>query len=347
MSTSFATIALTNINPHPANPRRHAVADDELVDSIKAMGVLTPVAVAPAGDHYVLIGGHRRFDGANKAGLDDIPAVIREDLNTEAAQLEAMLVENLHRVDLTPVEEADAYEQLALFGMKPAEIAKATGRKASTVKARLKLKALPEKTRGRLHDGQITLGDAEALLEFADDSDTLAKLEKAIGTGNFAYQVQWARDARKRERAIAEGRTQAEELGAVEAEWGHGVRSLDTFHDEALRKPAAHDGCLGYRVGYSVTDDESVPWWKRNSHALHGYVDKVTDTHGEGHVAFVRWFAVAIDNLLTWDSGLPKRQLALWNWLESTGHDMSEVDVELRDACEARLAAEQEQEQAS
>lgn len=254
MSTTFAHVALTNIDVHPNNPRRHAEADPDMVASIEAMGILTPVVLAPRGeaDSYILIGGHRRFDGANKAGFDDIPAVIRDDLDTEAAQLEAMLVENLHRVDLTPVEEADAYEQLALFGMDPAAIAKATGRNARTVKARLKLKGLPETTRGRLHDGQITLADAEVLLEFADDPDVVADLEKVLGTGNFAYRVERAREDRKRKAATEKAVAAFVEIGAVEFTgnlYGEGAPTpLARFVAEDLLQADAHDGCLGYHV---------------------------------------------------------------------------------------------------
>lgn len=252
MTTTFANIALTTIDVHPNNPRRHAEADPDMVASIEAMGVLTPVVVAPAGNGYILIGGHRRFDGANKAGFDDIPAVIRDDLDTEAAQLEAMLVENLHRVDLTAIEEADAYEQLALFGMDPAAIAKATGRNARTVKARLKLKGLPETTRGRLHDGQITLADAESLLEFADDPETVASLEKVLGTGNFAYQVARAQDDRKRKAATEKAVAGFLELGAVEFTgnlYGDGAPTpLARFAAEELREHDPHGDCLGYHV---------------------------------------------------------------------------------------------------
>src|SRR5207237_758715 len=83
---SMGYLPLDQIHAHENNPRRHVVADDEMVDSIRAVGVLTPVTVAPAldGDGYTMIGGHRRESGARAAGLTQIPAIIREDLVTEA-----------------------------------------------------------------------------------------------------------------------------------------------------------------------------------------------------------------------------------------------------------------------
>lgn len=258
---SIGHIPLDQIHSHPQNPRRHAVADEEMVDSIRSLGLMTAVTVAPAidGTGYTMIGGHRRSDGARKAGLTQVPAIIREDLVTEAQQLEAMLVENLHRSDLTAVEEAEAYEQLTFAGLDVDAIAAATGRKASTIKSRLKLTGLAESTRERLHAGQMTLLDAEAMLEFVDDPEATSALEEAAGTDNFRYAVNQQRSRRERTIRRAASIAEFEEQGATVVEdpdWSQ-IRSLYLFRgdDDTLREAAGHDGCLGYVLPTSEWQD--------------------------------------------------------------------------------------------
>jgi hypothetical protein len=118
MSTNTTTfepaLDVKNIKAHPANPRRKAIADDEMVASIKGQGLIQPIVVAPAaeGDGYVVIAGHRRLDGMKKARKRTTPAIVRTDLTSDAQQIEAAVVENVHRVDLSPMEEAEAFEQL-------------------------------------------------------------------------------------------------------------------------------------------------------------------------------------------------------------------------------------------
>lgn len=256
--TTLAHVPLQQIGTHPSNPRFDAVADGDMVASVEAQGILTPVTLAPAldGDGYVLIGGHRRLDAATKAGLTQLPAIIRDDLVTEAQQVEAMLVENLHRVDLTPVEEAQAYEQLTLFGMAVADIAEATGRSASTVKARLKLNALPDAAKAKVHAGDATLMDAEALLEFTDSPEVLADLEESFGSDNFAWRVRHARDNAARAARNAKELEDLLAAGAVKVDpvyFENKSRTgkqwpLYSFTEQELQKREGHPGCLGVVV---------------------------------------------------------------------------------------------------
>lgn len=289
--TTLAHVPLPQIHTHPSNPRFEAAADDDMVASVQAQGILTPVTLAPAldGDGYVLIGGHRRRDAATKAGLTQLPAIVRDDLVTEAQQVEAMLVENLHRVDLTPVEEAQAYEQLTLFGMDAAAIADATGRSASTVKARLKLNALPQSAKAKVHAGEATLDDAAALLEFADDPDVLAHLEAAFGTGNFRWRAQSARDDVARVKRQEKELQDLMDAGAVVVDLApaedRGREGKQCYlylfpYGSDLYEPAGHPDCLGviindgdtYRpfiavctnpAGHPLTENEtgSQPSW--------------------------------------------------------------------------------------
>jgi ParB/RepB/Spo0J family partition protein len=254
-----ADIPVTQIRSHPDNPRRHAVADDELVDSIRVAGVLQAVTVAPAAESpsqdpadpesiWVLLAGHRRTDAAQRAGAVTIPAVIRDDLLTDAEQLEAMLIENLHREDLTAVEEAHAYEQLQLFGMTAAKIAKATGRSLKTVKSRLDLIALPEGTQQRLHDGQLRLDQAATLLEFqAGAPDIAAELEENVGRKDWDYLVTTAKQKLERRQHNAAKVAEFHAAGAVELD-DTDTNWLPLYRfPEALQDTDQHPDCLGYR----------------------------------------------------------------------------------------------------
>ena len=187
------------VDPHPRNPRRDLGDLTELTASIKADGVRNAlhVMVSPDGERYVVVQGHRRREAALLAGQTVVPAVIRTDLKTDADALVEVLVENLLRADLTPIEEATAYEQLKLAGVTAAGIAKRTGRKRATVDARLALMTLPEQARDAVHGAQLSLDDAAALIEFADDPATVEKLTAAAGTSDFRWQLQGARNRRE------------------------------------------------------------------------------------------------------------------------------------------------------
>lgn len=197
------------VDPHPRNPRRDLGDLTELTASIKTDGVRSPihVGISSDGQRYVVLAGHRRREAAIAAGLATIPAIIREDVKTDAAALVEMAVENLLRTDLTPIEEATLFEQLQIAGLKPVTIAKRTGRKRATVDARLALLALPEQTRDAIHGAQLSLEDAAALVEFADDEKTVERLTAAAGTSDFRWQLQNAR--RRREEAAKEAATRS------------------------------------------------------------------------------------------------------------------------------------------
>lgn len=203
MTTTFlADLNIDQIHHHDLNPRKDVGDIGDLTASIKAHGVLEPLVVAPNGNGYQLITGHRRLAAAGKAGLDAVPVVVRADLDTEPRQLEAMLIENTQRVDLTPVEEAQAYAQLVAFpGYTPGKAAKATGRSLKTVKSRLAIAGLPEVALERIHNGQITLHDAEVIAEFTGTSQ-FDHVLNAAGLTNFEWTVQRAREVLAGEAAL-------------------------------------------------------------------------------------------------------------------------------------------------
>lgn len=199
MSTILVNLKVHDLVPHDSNVR-HDLGDlAELIASICEQGILQPLIVAPRegviGQH-VIIAGHRRHAAAVKAGLAEVPCIVRNDLTHVSDQIEAMLVENLQRTDLTVMEEAAAYEQLELLGATLGDIVRATGRSQRTVKARRDLMRLPETAREWVGMGQISLDTAEYLVQYADDPEMVAAIEEAWPT-NVRYAVQrvlWQRE---------------------------------------------------------------------------------------------------------------------------------------------------------
>ena len=207
-------VPLAKIHQHPKNPRRNATASDELVASVKAQGLMQALVLAPHPEligEYVLIAGHRRTDALTRAGAKTAKAEVRDDLVTEVQQIEAMLIENSARADLTAMEEAEAYEQLQLFNLKPADIAKAVGRSRATVSSRLKLLNLGEQARTKLHDGQVTIDDALALADLP--KATREDLEGSLGTADFRWKLSQHKERAAKLETFKAHRKVVEELG--------------------------------------------------------------------------------------------------------------------------------------
>ncbi|MBM3730485.1 MAG: ParB/RepB/Spo0J family partition protein [Actinobacteria bacterium] len=159
-----------SIEPNPHQPRVHFDEStlSELTDSVRAVGVLQPVLVRPiAGGKFQLIAGERRWRAATRAGLPTIPAVVRP--TQDVGSVEQALVENLHRQDLTPLEEAAAYQQLLEdFSMTHEEVASRVGKSRSAITNALRLLTLPPAIQHLLADGRLSAGHAKAILGTPD-----------------------------------------------------------------------------------------------------------------------------------------------------------------------------------
>ena len=164
-SPSIATWPTASLKPNPLNPRGDVDGSgvDELAASIRAQGVLQPLLITSAG---VVVAGHRRLAAARMAGLDQVPVVVR-DLDV-VQQQEIMLVENLQRQDLSPVEEARAYRQLLDAGHTTAQLARRLGVPAARVNARLVLLKLDEQVQWMFHRDDLPLTLAPVLCKVAD-----------------------------------------------------------------------------------------------------------------------------------------------------------------------------------
>jgi ParB family chromosome partitioning protein len=171
---SLAQIAPASIRPNPQQPRREFRQEelDELIHSVREFGVLQPIVVRPlvAADGpvaYELIMGERRLRAATAAGLATIPAVVRE--TADDAMLRDALLENLHRANLNPLEEASAYQQLLSdFGITQDELATKIGRSRPQVTNTLRLLRLPERIQSQVAAGVLSAGHARALLSVTD-----------------------------------------------------------------------------------------------------------------------------------------------------------------------------------
>ncbi|MBY4637356.1 ParB/RepB/Spo0J family partition protein [Sphingopyxis sp. XHP0097] len=170
-------IALGAIRPLPGQPRRHfdEAAIAELSVSIAARGLLQPIIVrrAPDGQGYQLVAGERRWRAAQRAGLHQIPTLVRE--LDDAATYEIALVENIQREDLNAIEEAVAYRRLIEdYGHSQEALAKLVGKSRSHVANLMRLLDLPPTVRAMVADGSLAMGHARALIG-ADEAETLAR----------------------------------------------------------------------------------------------------------------------------------------------------------------------------
>jgi ParB family transcriptional regulator, chromosome partitioning protein len=166
---ALAELPVADITPNPHQPRVHFDEESlsELASSIAQLGVLQPVLVRPVDGGYQLIAGERRWRAAQRAGLATVPAIVRE--SDDVSAVERALVENLHRDDLTPLEEAAAFQQLIEdFGLTHDEVARRVGKSRAAITNTLRLLGLPPAVQHLLADGRLSAGHARALLGTPD-----------------------------------------------------------------------------------------------------------------------------------------------------------------------------------
>jgi ParB family transcriptional regulator, chromosome partitioning protein len=174
-------LPVDEIRPNPYQPRR--VFDDaalaELTASIEAVGVLQPVLVRPTPRGYQLVAGERRWRASRAAGLETIPALVRD--TEEIAALAQAVIENVQRADLNPIEEAAAYQQLiAEFSLTQDDVATRVGRSRSAVANTLRLLQLSPEIQRMVLDSSLSAGHARALLGTIDLKLRVALAERAV-----------------------------------------------------------------------------------------------------------------------------------------------------------------------
>ena len=205
--TGFAVISIDRVSANPHQPR--SMFDEEALASLAAsiveVGVLQPIIVREAEEgFYTLVAGERRWRAARKVGLKEIPAIIRE--SDDRSLLTEALVENLQREDLSPLEEATAYQELLEdFGLTHEEVGNRVGKSRSAITNSLRLLQLPAAIQGKLERGELSAGHARALLGLEDKKFAEHIAERAAEEGWSVRQVEDA--VRSRNQAVAEPHT--------------------------------------------------------------------------------------------------------------------------------------------
>ncbi|MGN1115072.1 MAG: ParB/RepB/Spo0J family partition protein [Candidatus Ornithomonoglobus sp.] len=185
------TLRITQIEPNKKQPRKQFDKEkiEALTESIREHGVIQPIIVVQNGDMYRIVAGERRWRAAKKAGLTEIPVVIRDYTDIEIAQIS--LIENLQRENLNPIEEALGYRTLIdEYNMTQEEVSRTIGKSRSAVANSIRLLSLDENVRQKLISGEISSGHARALLSIEDSEIRAAVLESIISKGLNVRQTE-------------------------------------------------------------------------------------------------------------------------------------------------------------
>ena len=173
-------VSLSLVEPNRKQPRKSFNEDklEELADSIKQQGVLIPLMVRHNGNMFEIIAGERRWRASKKAGLKEIPVIIRDDL-TEEQIFEIQLIENIQREDLNPIEEALGYERLIKeFHMKQDEVAEKVSKSRVAITNSMRLLKLSPEVQQMVIDEKLTTGHARALISVEDPEKQIALAER-------------------------------------------------------------------------------------------------------------------------------------------------------------------------
>ena len=191
-------VPVDRVTTNPDQPRTRFDDDslEELAASMKEVGVLQPIVVTGDEGGYVLIAGERRWRAAKRAGLAVIPAVVRE--NTGTSTLVEALVENVQRQDLTPLEEAHAYQQLLEnYGMTQEQVASRVGKSRPAISNTLRLLQLPVEVQEMVDAGELSAGHARALVGLDDTAYATHLAKRAADDGWSVRQMEEAVRLRK------------------------------------------------------------------------------------------------------------------------------------------------------
>lgn len=222
-TTAIAMVPITQISPGDGQPRKTFNEESlaELADSIRAQGILQPILVERSGEGFAIVAGERRFRAAQKAGLSEVPVVIKEFSRDQKLQI--ALVENIQREDLTPIEEAEAYRSLMnALKISQEELASRLGKKRSTVANSLRLLNLPEEMQNAVASGAMSSGHARAVLSVSNPADRAVLFRRIVERGISVREAEAAAEALNRgKRATKEppaksGKKRDPQLGELE-----------------------------------------------------------------------------------------------------------------------------------
>ena len=239
------SLPISRLKPNRFQPRSRFDESglEELADSIRVQGIVQPLLVTPApGGDYVIVAGERRWRAAQRAGLAEVPVVVRA-VDDDGQLLEMALVENLQRADLNAVEEADAYRSLAEeFGLAQEEVARRVGKSRSAVTNALRLLRLPQEVLDLVRDGTLSAGQVRPLVPLPEGA-ALELARRAARLGLTARQIERLAGASGAARkavkgpdpdtaAAADRLTRKLQTKVEIRRRGRGGRILVRFHDE-------------------------------------------------------------------------------------------------------------------
>ncbi len=245
-------IKLIDIEPNKNQPRRNFNEEslDELAQSIKNYGVIQPIIVTKRDKYYEIVAGERRWRAAKRAGLEEMPCIVRED--TDRKNKEIALIENIQREDLNSIEKAKGYKELAdEYGLSNAQLAEIVGKSSSAVGNTMRLLNLDERVMNLIIEGKISEGHARPLLYFDDPEEQYQFALEIIKKGLSARDI---------ERKIKEMRTAKEKGTSKKKEAQHNaiIKDIeDTFQGYFGAKVQLQAGKRSGKIiiQYSSNDD--------------------------------------------------------------------------------------------
>jgi ParB family transcriptional regulator, chromosome partitioning protein len=256
LGRDFCRLPIEDVHPSPEQPRHtfDEIKLDELAQSVRSHGVIQPIVVrerSPAeGGGFWLIAGERRWRAAQRAGLHEIPAIVREA--TPARAFEMALIENVQRDDLNPIEEAEAYRRLSDdHGLTQEQLAERVGKDRTTITNALRLLKLPPPVRGLVSEGALSMGHARALLGL-EDPQAITSFARRVAARSLSVRA--TEELVRRERSPTRPRRPRE------ADKSAGVRDLEQRLTRALgaRVTIHHSAAEGggrIEIGYANLDD--------------------------------------------------------------------------------------------
>lgn len=244
-------LLISDIQPNPDQPRKQfdAVMLQELASSIKQYGVLQPIIVSPQGKGYQIIAGERRWRASQLAKLDTIPAIVREKAQLE--RLEIALIENVQRVDLSPLEQALSIEYLhEQFNLSYQDIASKLGKAVPTVNNIVRLLQLPDVARKALEAGDISEGHARSILALKNQPAVQARLLDLIKTQKWSV--------RQAEQFVTAQKEGIETKTAVRQRAVKETPETKTLAKKIGTKVTIHHTARGGRLEIHFKDDEDL-----------------------------------------------------------------------------------------
>ncbi len=235
----IAEIEIARIAPNPLQPRKEFATESlsELTESIREHGIIQPITVRKAGnERFELISGERRIRAAIEAGLTHIPAYIIE-VETDRKMLELAIVENVQRVELNPIEEAEAFERLIEdCGLAQEEVAMRVSKDRTTIANSIRLLKLPERIKDSLRAGELTTGHAKAILGIPDALRQNALWDEAIRNHYSVRKLEEiARNGSERKKIPSKPKQATRpDTNSEETETSSDIRSIESSFQHVL-----------------------------------------------------------------------------------------------------------------